>query len=171
MKHFFCLFARFQGHWPILHIPTCDLSSTYDGLITAISCAGSVYSDRISLSQVRDLVDIPRGAVQRTSTCYKFLQPPVTLDSSLGISDIREMHRFRARKLRGRHRILNSAQRLWDSVWPKSRTFVPVTSRQSASIIRSQMTRGESTWRIFLPRLSMISYRPLSAIPLPHRVI
>ena len=78
VKKFFDLFASYHGHWLLLHIPTFDLSSAYDGLIMAISCAGAVYSDCVSSSQIRRLVDNTRVAVERLSRVLQVLQSPET---------------------------------------------------------------------------------------------
>lgn len=52
----FC--ANFQTHFPVLHIPTFDFSSSYYGLALAVICHGAVYSDRgITVEQVRRLME------------------------------------------------------------------------------------------------------------------
>lgn len=65
--HFIKLFTNFQGHWPMIHTPTLNLIEAYDGLVLCIVCIGAVYSDRISLLQVRRLMDRAKYALERYS--------------------------------------------------------------------------------------------------------
>ena len=67
VKHFVELFKNFQGHWPLIHMPTFNFLEAYDGLVMAIICIGAVYSDRISVPQVRQLMEHAKAAVDRTS--------------------------------------------------------------------------------------------------------
>ena len=70
VKHFVELFTNFQGHWPLIHMPTFNFLDAYDGLVMAIICIGAVYSDRISVPQVRQLMEHAKAAVDRTSRVF-----------------------------------------------------------------------------------------------------
>lgn len=67
VKHFVHLFfVNFQGHFPMIHIPTFNITLIYDGLLLAIICIGAVYSKRgISVDQVRMLIDRCFAAIDR----------------------------------------------------------------------------------------------------------
>lgn len=71
VKHFVELFTNFQGHWPLIHMPTFNFLEAYDGLVMAIICIGAVYSDRISVPQVRQLMEHAKAAVDRTSRVFE----------------------------------------------------------------------------------------------------
>ncbi len=70
VKHFVELFTNFQGHWPLIHMPTFNFLKAYDGLVLAIICIGAVYSDRMSVPQVRQLMELAKAAVDRTSQVF-----------------------------------------------------------------------------------------------------
>lgn len=70
VKHFVELFTNFQAHWPVIHMPTFNVLEAYDGLVMAIICIGAVYSDRISVPQVRQLMEHAKAAVDRTSRVF-----------------------------------------------------------------------------------------------------
>lgn len=67
VKHFVHLFfVNFQGHFPMIHLPTFNITLIYDGLLLAIICIGAVYSKRgISVDQVRMLIDKSFAAIDR----------------------------------------------------------------------------------------------------------
>lgn len=75
IQHFLDLFPNFQGHFPWLHLPTFDFLSAYDGLILVIICSGAVYSDRVSQSQVRALMQRVKSGIERTSQILQNLEP------------------------------------------------------------------------------------------------
>ena len=70
VKHFAELFLNFQGHWPLLHMPTFDFLGSYDGLILAMVCIGAVYSDRISVPHVQALMRRAKVAVERNTRVF-----------------------------------------------------------------------------------------------------
>ncbi|KAF8460425.1 fungal-specific transcription factor domain-containing protein [Kalaharituber pfeilii] len=59
IRHFIDSFrTNFQTHFPVLHMPTFQFQSVYDGLALAVICNGAVYSDRgITVEQVRRLME------------------------------------------------------------------------------------------------------------------
>lgn len=67
VKHFVHLFfVNFQGHFPMIHLPTFNITLIYDGLLLAIICIGAVYSKRgITVDQVRALIDRSFAAIDR----------------------------------------------------------------------------------------------------------
>lgn len=67
VRHFAHMFlVNFQGHFPMIHIPTFNITLVYDGLLLAIICIGAVYSKRgITVDQVRTLIDKCFAAIDR----------------------------------------------------------------------------------------------------------
>lgn len=86
-KQFMELFSNFQGHFPIIHMPTFRISDTYKGLLLAMACIGSVYSDRVSASQVRELMEQARMIIERDSQVFQ----SASRDSGEDPSAIHEM--------------------------------------------------------------------------------
>lgn len=70
VKTFAELFLNFQGHWPLLHMPTFDFLEAYDGLILAMVCIGAVYSDRMSVHEVQALMRRAKVAVERNTRVF-----------------------------------------------------------------------------------------------------
>ncbi|KAL2429880.1 hypothetical protein ABEF95_012676 [Exophiala dermatitidis] len=74
VQHFLELFPNYQGHFPWLHLPTFDFLTAYDGLILVMICSGAVYSDRVSQSQVRALMQLVKQGIERHSQILKALE-------------------------------------------------------------------------------------------------
>jgi hypothetical protein len=74
MKHFLHQFTHFHGHWPVLHMPTFNISHANNGLILVIICIGAVYSDRIPPSQVRILMNCTKITIERTSSIHNLMR-------------------------------------------------------------------------------------------------
>ncbi|KAF2835254.1 hypothetical protein M501DRAFT_989029 [Patellaria atrata CBS 101060] len=70
ITHFLDLFKNFQAHWPLLHMPTFDPVQASNSLLLAIICVGAVYSDRLTKEHVRNVMEIVRTVVQRSSPIY-----------------------------------------------------------------------------------------------------
>jgi hypothetical protein len=70
MKHFLEHFSSFQGHFPIIHMPSFRIAEAYEGLLLALICIGAVYSDRITPSQVRELMEVAKAAIEVNSEVY-----------------------------------------------------------------------------------------------------
>lgn len=73
VQHFLDLFSHFQGSFPWLHLPTFDLFNAYDGLVLVLICSGAVYSDRVSQTQVRALMQRVKYGIERTSRILQSL--------------------------------------------------------------------------------------------------
>lgn len=67
VKHFIECFTNWQGHWPMIHTPTFNITEAYDGLVLGMVCIGAVYSDRMDINTVRQLMDSVRSALERHS--------------------------------------------------------------------------------------------------------
>ena len=67
INHFLALSSNLQGHFPWLHMPTFNINSCYEGLLLAVICNGAVYSDRVSQSQVRALVERVKAGIEKTA--------------------------------------------------------------------------------------------------------
>lgn len=70
IKHFLEHFSSFQGHFPIIHMPTFRIEEVYDGLLLAMVCIGAVYSERISPAQVRDMMELAKTVIESNSKVY-----------------------------------------------------------------------------------------------------
>ncbi|PWW74642.1 hypothetical protein C7212DRAFT_298407 [Tuber magnatum] len=68
VKHFVRLFfINFQGHFPMIHLPTFNMLTIADGLLLAMICIGAVYSDRgITAEDVRAMIDRSFAALDGT---------------------------------------------------------------------------------------------------------
>ncbi|KAL2061636.1 hypothetical protein VTL71DRAFT_7013, partial [Oculimacula yallundae] len=84
IKHFLELYTSFQGHFPIVHMPTFRIADAFDGLLLAMVCIGAVYSDRLSASQARDMMELAKGAIERNSQVYSVVSREQTGDSGFG---------------------------------------------------------------------------------------
>ena len=62
VKHF----SHFQGHWPIIHMPTFNPAEAHNGLLLAICTIGAIYSNKLTLLEVRWLMELVQNAIQRT---------------------------------------------------------------------------------------------------------
>lgn len=71
-RHFLELHQNYQGHFPWLHLPTFDIFTAYDGLLLTMICSGAVYSDRVSQTDVRELVLLSKTGIQRTSHLLRY---------------------------------------------------------------------------------------------------
>lgn len=67
VKHFLELFSNFQGHFPIIHMPTFAISEAFEGLLLGMICIGAVYSDRLDSSQVREMMELSKAVIERNS--------------------------------------------------------------------------------------------------------
>ena len=70
IKHFLEHFSSFQGHFPIIHMPSFRIAEAYEGLLLAMICIGAVYSERISAGQVREMMEVAKAAIERNSELY-----------------------------------------------------------------------------------------------------
>lgn len=70
VKHFAEHYTSFHGHWPILHMPTFKLTDANNNLVLAILCIGAVYSPKLTVQQVRQMMEFVKTTVQGTSTIY-----------------------------------------------------------------------------------------------------
>jgi hypothetical protein len=78
IKHFLEQFTNFQGHFPIIHVPTFRITETYEGLLLAMICIGAVYSDRITSPQVRELMEHAKVVIERDSRVFSLIKQDST---------------------------------------------------------------------------------------------
>lgn len=71
--HFLKLYSHFQGHWPLIHIPSFNPFDASAGLLSVLICLGAVYSDRIDLPQVRLLMEYVTRAMHRSTRLLHLL--------------------------------------------------------------------------------------------------
>ncbi|KAH6716773.1 fungal-specific transcription factor domain-containing protein [Leptodontidium sp. MPI-SDFR-AT-0119] len=84
IKHFLELFTSFQGHFPVMHMPSFRIADAFDGLLLAMICIGAVYSDRLSASQARDMMELSKSAIERNSQVFSVVSREQTGDSGFG---------------------------------------------------------------------------------------
>ncbi|KAL1302184.1 hypothetical protein AAFC00_002615 [Neodothiora populina] len=70
IKHFIEQFTSFQGHWPLIHMPTFDIFKANESLVLAIICIGAVYSEKRDVYQVRKMMELVNEAVKTSSRVY-----------------------------------------------------------------------------------------------------
>lgn len=70
VKHFVEHYTSFQGHWPVLHVPTFKITDANNGLVLAIICIGAIYSPRMNVEQTRLMMDFVRGTILDNSSIY-----------------------------------------------------------------------------------------------------
>lgn len=78
IKHFIEEFTSFQGHWPIIHMPTFELLHANNGLILTIICIGAVYSDKRDVYQVRQMMELVKDAVKNSSRVFNVVMGRVS---------------------------------------------------------------------------------------------
>nr|POE82431.1 isoform 2 of zinc finger protein zas1 [Quercus suber] len=70
IKHFSEHYTSFHGHWPLLHMPTFKLVHADNGLVMAIICIGAVYSPKMNVTQVRQMMEFVRSVVINNSSIH-----------------------------------------------------------------------------------------------------
>lgn len=70
IKHFAEHYTSYHGHWPILHMPTFKLSEANNNLVLAMICIGAVYSPRLTVHQVRQMMEFVKSTVYANCTIY-----------------------------------------------------------------------------------------------------
>ncbi|KAB8301426.1 hypothetical protein EYC80_003294 [Monilinia laxa] len=80
IKHFLEQFSNFQGHFPIIHMPTFRITDTYEGLLLGMICIGAVYSDRMTSVQVREMMEVVKMVVESNSQVYAVISRASTGD-------------------------------------------------------------------------------------------
>lgn len=73
IKHFLDHYTSFQGHFPVIHMPTFRMAEAYDGLLLGMICIGAVYSERITPTQVRDMMEHVKTVIERESNVYAMI--------------------------------------------------------------------------------------------------
>lgn len=65
IKDFLESYTHFHVHFSFLHIPTFRIMETYTGLIAAMCCIGACYSGRVASSNVREIMNFLKIALER----------------------------------------------------------------------------------------------------------
>jgi hypothetical protein len=73
IKEFLEQFCSFQSHFPVIHMPTFRISEAYNGLLLGMICIGAVYSERMTPSQVREMMELAKVAIGRNSEVYAII--------------------------------------------------------------------------------------------------
>ncbi len=58
-------YTHYHVHFPFLHIPTFRIMNAYTGLVAAVCCIGACYSDRVSPTNVREMMNFLKIALVR----------------------------------------------------------------------------------------------------------
>lgn len=80
IKHFLEQFSNFQGHFPIIHMPTFRITDSYEGLLLGMICIGAVYSDRMSSVGVREMMELVKMVIESNSQVYGIISRAPTGD-------------------------------------------------------------------------------------------
>jgi len=86
VKHFLEKYTNFQGHFPLIHMPTFRIADAHEGLLLGIICVGAVYSERMTSSQVRDMMEFSKAVIERNSTLLASLSQDYSGDSTMAFS-------------------------------------------------------------------------------------
>jgi hypothetical protein len=86
-------YHHFHVHTPLLHVPTFRIMEVGTGLWAAMCCIGACYSDRVSSSVVRDMMDVTWSALQRDNKLMTDPNLPGAA-SDAETSDIEDMQSF-----------------------------------------------------------------------------
>ncbi|KAK0936069.1 hypothetical protein LTR29_012347 [Friedmanniomyces endolithicus] len=70
VTHFAEHYTSYQGHWPILHMPTFKLTEATNGLVMAMMCIGAVYSSKLQVHEVRQMMDFVKSTVISNGSIY-----------------------------------------------------------------------------------------------------
>ncbi|RMJ14093.1 hypothetical protein CDV36_006239 [Fusarium kuroshium] len=65
VKDFLDKYTHFHIHMPFLHVTTFKVMEAYTGLLAGMCCIGACYSDRVTSSNVREMMDFLVVALQR----------------------------------------------------------------------------------------------------------
>lgn len=94
VKHFAEHYTSFHGHWPVVHMPTFKLTDANNGLVLVIICIGAVYSPRVNVEQVRQMMDFVKATVIRNSNVYNRFTAGQTEGLGNASWDVEEMQAF-----------------------------------------------------------------------------
>lgn len=65
IKDFVNKYTHFHVHTPLLHVATFKIMEAYTGLLAGMCCIGACYSDRVTASNVREMMDFLLVALER----------------------------------------------------------------------------------------------------------
>lgn len=65
IKDFVDKYTHFHVHTPLLHVATFKIMEAYTGLLAGMCCIGACYSDRVTASNVREMMDFLLVALER----------------------------------------------------------------------------------------------------------
>ncbi|KAF2475698.1 uncharacterized protein BDR25DRAFT_310191 [Lindgomyces ingoldianus] len=94
LKHFLEEYKNFQSHWPMIHMPSFNPITANDGLLLSMVCIGAVYSDRLSMNEVRWLMELTKSSIYRSSNVYKLVTSnahEVVDPNNRSLSDVEEI--------------------------------------------------------------------------------
>jgi hypothetical protein len=94
IKHFLDLYSNFQIQFSWVHMPTFNILEVYDGLFLTMLCSGAVYSDRVTQTQVRALLQKVNERIDRTARVLQHLEgpPPRISPSNVEHDELLAMH-------------------------------------------------------------------------------
>jgi len=71
IKDFLDKYTHFHIHVPIIHVATFKIMDAYTGLLAGMCCIGACYSDRVTPSNVREMMDFLCVALERDSQVFR----------------------------------------------------------------------------------------------------
>lgn len=91
IKDFLDKYTHFHIHTPLLHVSTLKITHAYTGLLAGMCCIGACYSDRVTPSNVREMMDFLRFALERDCKMMspaELHNPPVRPPTRLDIEEL-----------------------------------------------------------------------------------
>ncbi|OTB00090.1 hypothetical protein M426DRAFT_66584 [Hypoxylon sp. CI-4A] len=140
IKDFLDSYTHFHIHFPFLHIPTFRIMEAYTGLITAMCCVGACYSQRVSPSNVREIMNFLKIALERDCNLFTSDGAQASFKFSSG-KDKKDIERLQSLILMSALLIWNgtpiqreSARRLFPLVADVSRRFELLQVKNDSSL-------------------------------------
>jgi hypothetical protein len=81
VREFLSKYAHFHAHFPFIHMPTFDVKDASIGLVASMCCIGACYSSSVSLTVVREMMDLLNGALSSKSRLLQLAQPVIKIDN------------------------------------------------------------------------------------------
>lgn len=66
-------YTHFHAHLSVLHPPTFRALEAHVGLVAAMCCVGACYSDRVPASNIREVIDLLKAALEGSSRMFASL--------------------------------------------------------------------------------------------------
>ncbi|EXK32213.1 hypothetical protein FOXG_19826 [Fusarium oxysporum f. sp. lycopersici 4287] len=91
VKDFLDKYTHFHIHMPFIHVATFKVMEAYTGLLAGMCCIGACYSDNVTPSNVREMMDFLVVALQRDCKMMSNAEPLTGQPSHASRADIEEL--------------------------------------------------------------------------------